>query len=484
MPKVVRAADLAKVRPAPPLGRPITSYGTSPKAPKQVTLGAKVYKVNAMLPLFFKFACERHHTQQRRLAGLPQPWTEDKIIADWPFTNVFRVLDRNTQYILRHVVREGSQDLEESVFRVILFRTFNKIETWEFLKEELGDLTWKGFDIKAYQNALKNAEQALYHNAYIMPAPKLGYAINYEAHLRLIEAMMDAKLPHELLRFKHLKDAHGYLSLYPSMGDFTTMQMLLDLNMLPHFQWSEDEWVALGPGSRACLEKMFGADMRNERQAAHALRYLRDAQASWYNWLSVPSRAVPRLSPARAAGLSMVDIEHALCECEKYSRAGLPSFSGARTKVGKRAFRPRDGALTAELPAHWLTPPPVTIAAVIGQPPARGEDEYEVEAIVAERGKLYCVRWAGWSIDDDSWEPRENLEGAQELLDAWNEKKRLIWEAIDSRRKGSEVTVAVTSTASARITRKRKLSTPSDLTEEEEDVGRMTRSSRKRRTMS
>ena len=224
MPKVVRAADLAKVRAAPPLGQPITDYETSPKAPKKVALGAKVYKVNDMLPLFYKFVCERHHTQLRRLAGLPQPWTEDQIIADWPFTNVFRVLDRNTQYILRHVVCKGSQDLEESVFRVILFRTFNKIETWEFLKEELGDLTWKDFSIEAYEEVLSRMEQALYNHTYIMPAPKLGYTINYEAHLRLIEAMMDARLPHELLRFKHIKDAHGYLSLYPSMGDFTTMQ--------------------------------------------------------------------------------------------------------------------------------------------------------------------------------------------------------------------------------------------------------------------
>lgn len=219
-------------RVVPTLAPPITAYKTSGKAPRRIKLGDTQYVVNPMLHLFFKFVCERHLIQERRLAGLSQPWTEDEILQDWPFTNVFRVLDRNTQYVLRHVIPEGSQSLEESAFRVILFRFFNKIETWELLKERLGKLTWKNFSIEAYENALEDIatsgptakRRELYNNAYIIPAPRIGYDSNYEAHLRLIEVMMEEGLPKKLLRFKHLKDAHGYLSIYPSMGDFTSLQ--------------------------------------------------------------------------------------------------------------------------------------------------------------------------------------------------------------------------------------------------------------------
>lgn len=495
MPKVVRAADLPnghhkKPRPIPPLDPPVTLNKTSKQAPTRIQLGDRKYEVSPILHLFFKFACERHYIHLRRHAGWPQPWTLDSILQEWPFTNIFRVLDRNTQYVLRNVIGQGSQGLEESVFRVLLFRTFNKIETWELLKDQLGELTWEDFTIDKYEEALEEIatsdpnkkRRELYNNAYIIPAPRLDYETNYQAHLRLIEAMMTEDLPNELLRFKHLKDAHGYLSLWPSMGDFTAMQMLLDLNMLPHFRWSEDEWVALGPGSRACLEKMFGADMRDDRRAAHALRYLRDAQWSWWGWAGVSAHDVPRLAPGLPAGLSLVDIEHALCECEKYSRAGLPgaALPGGRTQVGKRRFRPRAADPGAELPAHWLTPRAEPVAPVVGQAATGAPDEYEVEAIVAERGNSYCVRWAGWSIDDDTWEPRDNLAGARELVDEWNDRKQRILDAVESRRAGAKV--ARKRAVSARIenARKRKRSLPSDVSEEDEDEGRRkTRSSRR-----
>ena len=33
----------------------------------------------------------------------------------------------------------------------MLFRFFNKIETWQLLESSLGEITWKGFDIRTYE---------------------------------------------------------------------------------------------------------------------------------------------------------------------------------------------------------------------------------------------------------------------------------------------------------------------------------------------
>jgi hypothetical protein len=38
-----------------------------------------------------------------------------------------------SQYLIRDVVYAGPQDPEEVVFRVLLFKFFNRIETWELL---------------------------------------------------------------------------------------------------------------------------------------------------------------------------------------------------------------------------------------------------------------------------------------------------------------------------------------------------------------
>lgn len=177
---------------------------------------------------FFWFLAERHRIHCLRVAGLSPPWTEDQILVEFAFTNIFRVFDRVTQYVLRNVVKRGPGNLEDDVFRVLLFRTFNSIDTWEMLEEELGEISWRSFDLAKYERVLRKGAQrgALYGHAYIIPATDLGgpQGRNYENHLRLIKLMMDQDLPKKLQRFEYLRDAHGYICLYPMIGSFTGFQ--------------------------------------------------------------------------------------------------------------------------------------------------------------------------------------------------------------------------------------------------------------------
>lgn len=62
-----------------------------------------------------------------------------------------------------------------------------------------------------------------------------------------------------------------------------------------------------------------------------------------------------------------------------------------------------------------MRPPPATSSS--------DGDQYEVESILAKRGKgartEYLVRWKEWPIWEATWERRKNLEGAVEILDAF-----------------------------------------------------------------
>jgi len=55
-----------------------------------------------------------------------------------------------------------------------------------------------------------------------------------------------------------------------------------------------------------------------------------------------------------------------------------------------------------------------------------GEEEWEVEKILNKRkvrGKdKYLVRWKGFTAEGDTWESRENLENAQELVEEFEEE--------------------------------------------------------------
>ena len=177
---------------------------------------------------FFWFLAERHRIHCLRVEGYSRPWTEDATLAEFSFTNIYRVFDRVTQYVLRRVVNGGPGNLEDDVFRVLLFRTFNSIDTWEHLEAEVGEISWRTFDLAVYERVLTKGAQrgALYNHAYIIPASDLGGPTgrNFENHLRLIKLMMDQDLPMKLQQFEYLRDAHGYICLYPMIGSFTGFQ--------------------------------------------------------------------------------------------------------------------------------------------------------------------------------------------------------------------------------------------------------------------
>ncbi|KAI0792089.1 hypothetical protein C8Q75DRAFT_754443 [Abortiporus biennis] len=406
----------------------------------KVSFAGQKFQTSPVFDTFWWFVAERHCIHQRRVQGEEKPWTEDPILSKYPFTNVYRVYDRVTQFVLNQVIEKGDQGLRESFFRVTLFRTFNKISTWEHLQSCLGDpfLTWRRFDIKKYEEVLRDFDDegnTIYGKAYIMPAPKFGHSKNYENHLRLIKVMMEDRLPEELSKLKHLKDAHGRIGIYPSMGDFMALQLLLDLNMLPHYNFSEHEWSALGPGSLGCIHKMFGPSVRGHEEAA--LRYLYSTQMSHFTRLNIPPSRIPRLCKERPAGLSMVDIEHALCECEKYSRVKFPEIKGGRRVELRRLYIQKPAPLTADLPDKWRKP---RVAPRYSEPPPMDDHPapmYEVSHIVAEKKvrekvdrksttQCYLVRWVGYDPVEDTWMSAEELEGAPDLLGKWNSYKERI----------------------------------------------------------
>ena len=200
-----------------------------------VDIAGRKLKLSPVIDTLFLWMTERHAVHQRRLAGQPWPWTDDPILQQHSFTNVFRIYDRVTQYIICNVIGKGDQDLHETCFRVILFRCFNRISTWELLLAHFGELTWRDFNLAAYEAVLYEEyrqNNTLYGASYILPAPELGGTTldgskckaNYANHLRLLKVMMETDLPGQLAQLSELSDAWERISLYPSMGAFLSFQ--------------------------------------------------------------------------------------------------------------------------------------------------------------------------------------------------------------------------------------------------------------------
>lgn len=210
-------------------------------------------KATEVFDTYWRFAALRQDLFMRRIAGGLPPWTEDQVLASYRFTNVYRASDRVSQYLIRNVLYRGEQTGREIFFRALLFKFFNRIDTWERLESKTGSIVWKNFDFDQYVKALDDIaeEGPIYSGAYIMPSPTFGYRRKHHNHLRLLEHMMLDGAPFRVERARSLREVFDILRTYSSLGNFLAYQFTIDLNYSAMLDFSEMDFVVAGPGRAA-----------------------------------------------------------------------------------------------------------------------------------------------------------------------------------------------------------------------------------------
>ena len=284
---------------------------------------------------YWRFAAARHDVYLRRLRGLPSPWTDDPIIASWRFTNAYRAADRVSQYLIRNVIYEGDQDPEETVFRILLFRWFNRISTWELLNDRLGPLRREEFDVAAADRLLsqsKTAGNRVYSAAYIVPPVPNSQGPKHAGHLSLTMRMLNAGLTEQLATAESLERVFKLLRAWPGIGDFLGYQLAIDINYSNVIDHDEDEFVVPGPGAIDGISKAWpNADLR---KAADIIRHTAEEQEEQFERIGVP------FSGLFGRRLKLIDCQNLYCEISKYSRAAHPEAVGVagRTRI-KQVYR-------------------------------------------------------------------------------------------------------------------------------------------------
>lgn len=316
-----------------------------------------------MLDTMFYWIHERHQLFLRRLQGLPPPWTRDVILQRYRFTNVSRTYDRATQFLIRNVINVGDQNHNELFFRTLLFRLFNRISTYEYLEEECGPITIANFHVKRWSKCLRLLQESgasLYTSAYQINWPNFGAETenkpSCEKHFILIEHMLRDGMPAKIRGFRTLREAFDCIREYSSFGGFTSYQLALDLNMLPEVNYDQNTWAPAGPGSMNGLLKMFGPNVKGIE--TEAMLYLLSIQDEHWRRLGVDMNLPadgPGLCPPK---IGLPEIEHGLCEVDKYSRARHPNIRIHGSKVPtsiKHRFNAykADQPVTRDLPLKW-----------------------------------------------------------------------------------------------------------------------------------
>lgn len=308
-------------------------------------------KPTIVFETFWRFAVERQSIFFKRFQGETQPWTNDSILQKFKFTNVYRVLDRVTQFLIRYVIYEGKQASDEIVFRVLLFKLFNKIETWKLLKGKLGELKWSTYSFAKYDKILSEAKadkRRLYSAAYIMPPMKNVFRHRYKHrnHLKLLERMMQDRLYARLERAKSMQDAFECLKEYPGIGDFLAYQFVTDVNYSEVTSFSEMEFVIPGPGARGGIHKCFldlGGLNEIELMERVACRQNEEFDSRNIKFQTLFGRP-----------LQLIDCQNLFCEVDKYARMAHPEIGGKNKRQRiKQLFHANLEPIEYYFPSKW-----------------------------------------------------------------------------------------------------------------------------------
>jgi hypothetical protein len=308
---------------------------------------------------FFKYARARHAAYHEKMAGKPRgQQTKDPVIGGGGrFTNVFRELDRTTIWF-RENVRDRLRDKPEVLLATVLFRLLNRIEVGEAIfcqhllpmgrfKTEHRPLTaWDAFlasgDVGVLRHAVITSIPDGPHatGAYIISSPP-GYSkldgileivhrfdrqsrewqglgagvidqMNWRgeegAAMMLMAAEGDATL----------EATWNWLKKFDYFGPFHSYEIVTDLRHTSLLCNAPDimTWANPGPGARRGLNRVHGRDKKDHTVSREGLiEEMRD--------LLMLVNGEGSLWPVEWPRWEMRDVEHTLCEFDKYERIRL-----------------------------------------------------------------------------------------------------------------------------------------------------------------
>jgi len=289
------------------------------------------------LKLFYQFIAERQAIWHRRFVlSLPrEQWTQDPILKDRKFTNVYRILDRGSQWPINQIIKKGSKatkrDQKNLFWKLFCYRMINRIETFE----ETGIPNYWEWDPEDFKDLLEavHAKGPVFTNAYITcqsskKQSRIDNAIDMfnDMHAKLEDVYQRVR------KSATMREAHKVLQKVYGIGHFTAFQILLDLTYADLVVFGEDDWADVGPGCKRGLKLIFpeldGEDLYK------GMVWLRDWQEEAWKEYDIKFYAW------EGKRISLSNIENCLCEFSKYhaSRNGYGRSRIKFTPSNKRLY--------------------------------------------------------------------------------------------------------------------------------------------------
>lgn len=264
------------------------------------------------------FIWERYAIRQRRLAGMQKPWTEDPILRDYRFCNVYREHDKETIWIAENWRNPNTNDPN-----VWFAMTVARFVNWSPSLAEIGypvpwDVRMSSYTMQEHfvNTLMKRGRdgEKVWTGAYLIHAGKGGSKVAHVAHEILTPLWERRDYVHEATF--SCAALSQRLQEFKGIGSFMAGQIVCDTKYTRLLDTALDWWefAVEGPGSKRGLNRVCG----------------RPVNQNWkkYEWLPTLLELKARISPIielemKMHRISAHDLQNCLCEFDKYERVRL-----------------------------------------------------------------------------------------------------------------------------------------------------------------
>lgn len=229
------------------------------------------------LHMYFETMYERQEIWYRRFVEKQEaPWTDDPILANYKFCNVYRELDRSSQWLIQNVILNPKTKLADKLFQIFVYRLYNKPEVFERIQLP----TWYDYDQERFEADVEYYEQvfgsstnskAYCINTWISKGQTAGMA-NANIIIPSINLNL-AKISKILHSNSSVEVLLTQLQKVAGIGKFLSHEWFIDLCYLLRYgagetikmKFDENSYTSAGPGAKAGVELIVQSRIKAEK---------------------------------------------------------------------------------------------------------------------------------------------------------------------------------------------------------------------------
>lgn len=270
---------------------------------------------------FWQFVYERQEIWYRRFVlKLPkEKWYEglNPLFRKQKFCNVYPELDRGSIFITK---KTENCSTKEKIMKIVIYRLFNSIETYEIIEDLLKSTTWDPDKVIDRLNKMKNEGKKIFGGAFM----QTGVGSFKTSSVKHVSYIRDAIVPFvnqldsysmRIEQASGLAQIHEILRELNNIGPFLAFVIIQDFVRCRVTKYDMDSWFDISnvPGARKGLRIIFGNDRESH---IYELRDMADAEFK---------RMGLDFKYPNGKKLGLLECENCLCEFQKFYALAYPS---------------------------------------------------------------------------------------------------------------------------------------------------------------